>query len=384
MAVEKLIKEEPERPERSPFHGDAASEEIWGALLDKNLAELITEETGQLNNRTWTAFEEMVDKVEIDNMLREILNDDEQLYDLPPLHATRLVKKVPDANENWERFNVLLYLTNKHLFIFNATMSTGNRIERTPILGALELARYEVINQRVDDMIMIPIPMNNIKGYSLDVKTVSHAKSFISKQRLPMCLVLALVCANLCVICALAGRYKVTMPVLGMDSTTSADTVLELPQGSSNSWSESASWTLAGSDSLMTSEWFESVENTSEGRRQLQSVTAQPASGTGGDPQWVVDLVNRRWYFFTVSLLIGLLSSFWLINRPSLELSPPHPQKIETRRVCIGAKEPLMQKHMILELDIDDDYKTTDCKEFLRVMQLNAAHLAAELISSDF
>lgn len=44
------------------------------------------------------------------------------------------------------------------------------------ILGGMELVRYEIINQRVDDMIMIPIPMNNIKGYSFDVKTISHAR----------------------------------------------------------------------------------------------------------------------------------------------------------------------------------------------------------------
>lgn len=29
--------------------------------------------------------------------------------------------------------------------------------------------RYEVTTQRVDDMLMVPIPLNNVKGYSLEV-----------------------------------------------------------------------------------------------------------------------------------------------------------------------------------------------------------------------
>ena len=41
-----------------------------------------------------------------------------------------------------------------------------------------------------------------------------------------------------------------------------------------------------------------------------------------------------------------------------------------------------MQKHMLLELSIDDDYTTGDCKEFLRVMQLNSPHLSGEVLSS--
>lgn len=105
---------------------------------------MIKDETAQLADRTTKAFDGMVDKVEIDDMLRGIIGDKEtaraasspkknldpdpvaptnisvnsllfarliigiallraQVYDLPPLHATKLVKSVPTANEEWER-----------------------------------------------------------------------------------------------------------------------------------------------------------------------------------------------------------------------------------------------------------------------------------------
>eukprot|EP01043_Picozoa_sp_COSAG02_P089144 COSAG02_NODE_26152_length_639_cov_1.833333_1_plen_63_part_00 len=35
----------------------------------------------------------------------------------------------------------------------------------------------------------------------------------------------------------------------------------------------------------------------------------------------------------------------------------------------------MTKEHMVLEMHLEDDYSTVNCKEFLRVMQLNSAHL---------
>ena len=61
---------------------------------------------------------------------------------------------------------------------------------------------------------------------------------------------------------------------------------------------------------------------------------------------------------------------------PRRILSPPQPYKNEDRKVLIGAREPMTKEHMVMELHLEDDYTTVNCKEFLRVMQLNSAHLS--------
>ena len=43
----------------------------------------------------------------------------------------------------------------------------------------------------------------------------------------------------------------------------------------------------------------------------------------------------------------------------------------------------MTKEHMIMELHLEDDYSTVDCKEFLRVMQLNSAHLNGGVAGED-
>lgn len=59
------------------------------------------------------------------------------------------------------------------------------------------------------------------------------------------------------------------------------------------------------------------------GRRFLSgSVTASGAVASEADPQWVIDIFNHRWFIFAGSVAVGLLSLFWLLRRPTLELVP--------------------------------------------------------------
>ena len=43
--------------------------------------------------------------------------------------------------------------------------------------------------------------------------------------------------------------------------------------------------------------------------------------------------------------------------------------------MLLGAREPMTKEHMVMEMHLEQDYSTVNCKEFLRVMQLNSAHL---------
>eukprot|EP01050_Picozoa_sp_SAG11_P018581 SAG11_NODE_2833_length_2924_cov_3.032566_1_plen_340_part_00 len=108
VTVEKLIKEEPPRPQPSMFKGDHRSEELFDIMTDETLKNMIKNEIDQLKDRAAKKFELMLDKVEVEVMLRKTLTDGEVLYDIPPLHVTKLLKTVPTANEEWERFNVLV------------------------------------------------------------------------------------------------------------------------------------------------------------------------------------------------------------------------------------------------------------------------------------
>jgi len=85
------------------------------------------------------------------------------MYDMPPMRVRHFIRRIPSSGESWDRFGVVIYMTNRHLFIFDSSTSKANRLERKPILGLFELQRYEIVHQRVDDMLMYPCPLNNIK-----------------------------------------------------------------------------------------------------------------------------------------------------------------------------------------------------------------------------
>ena len=55
---------------------------------------------------------------------------------------------------------------------------------------------------------MYPLPLNNIKGYSLDVSTESHAVATLDKLRNKNCLLLAIVMGALAALCFLVGRFE--------------------------------------------------------------------------------------------------------------------------------------------------------------------------------
>ena len=64
------------------------------------------------------------------------------------------------------------------------------------------------MHQRVDDMLMYPVPLNNIKGYSLDVSTESHAIATLDKLRNKNCLLLAILMGALAALCFLVGQFE--------------------------------------------------------------------------------------------------------------------------------------------------------------------------------
>ena len=80
--------------------------------------------------------------------------------------------------------------------------------ETLVLLSYMPLHRYEIVHQRVDDMLMYPVPLNNIKGYSLDVSTESHAIATLDKLRNKNCLLLAILASALAALCFLVGRFE--------------------------------------------------------------------------------------------------------------------------------------------------------------------------------
>jgi hypothetical protein len=64
------------------------------------------------------------------------------------------------------------------------------------------------MHQRVDDMLMYPVPLNNIKGYSLDVATESHAIATLDKLRDKNCLLLAIMAGALAALCFMVGQFE--------------------------------------------------------------------------------------------------------------------------------------------------------------------------------
>lgn len=55
---------------------------------------------------------------------------------------------------------------------------------------------------------MYPVPLNNVKGYSLDVSTESHAVATLDKLRNKNYLLLAILMGALAALCFLVGRFE--------------------------------------------------------------------------------------------------------------------------------------------------------------------------------
>ena len=63
------------------------------------------------------------------------------------------------TGERFERLNVKIFITDKHLLFWDESTTKAVRIEPLPIMGVYELLRYDIVHQRVDDMLMcVPIP----------------------------------------------------------------------------------------------------------------------------------------------------------------------------------------------------------------------------------
>lgn len=83
-------------------------------------------------------------------LIRNLLDvaQGEAMYDMPPMRVRHFIRRIPSSGESWDRFGVVIYMTNRHLFIFDSSTSKANRLERKPILGLFELQRYEIVHQR--------------------------------------------------------------------------------------------------------------------------------------------------------------------------------------------------------------------------------------------
>lgn len=296
-------------------------------MTDSSLKEKIKEEIKPMNEKCQLAHEEIYDKVEVEEALRRTVAEGEAMYDMPPMQVRHFIRRIPSTGESWDRFGVVVYMTNRHIFIFDSSTSKANRLERKPILGAFELQRYEIVHQRVDDMLMYPVPLNNIKGYSLDVSTESHAVATLDQMRSKNWLLLAVLMGALAALSFFIGQFE-SHPDLVLPDDGSADGLEK------------------------------------------------------GAVTFAIIFIELRWVAFAAACVVGPWALIMLFERPHLILSAPLPYKKEDRKVLIGAKEPMTKEHMVMELHLEDDYTTVNCKEFLRVMQLNSAHLCGGEISN--
>ena len=333
--VEELKSGPPPREERNPFKGEHNSEVLWSSLTDRDLRDTIQRQIRPMNEACQQAHEEIYDKVDVEEAMRRTVAMGESMFDMPPMKIRHFIRTIPSTGDSWERFGVLIYLTNRHLFLFNSATSKANRLERKPILGLFELQRYEITHQRNDDMLMYPLPLSSLKGFSLDIETESHAIATLDKMRTSNCALLGFVMAALAAVCYLVGRFE-NHPSL----------VIVSADGS-------------GSGGRAELELEEHLTN------------------------FAVHFVYYRWLTFAGAVALIPCALFMLFEHPQLILSPPHALKAEGQKVCVGARDPMTQEHMVLEMHLDDGYPIAQCKEFLRVMQLNSPHLIGHELDED-
>ena len=141
VEVEQLLTEPPKPQQKNPFKGEYKSEVLYDGLTDSELKDFIKQQIQPMNEKCQLAHEEIYDKVEVEEALRRTVAEGEAMYDMPPMEVRHFTRRIPSTGESWDRYGVLIYMTNRHIFIFNTSTSKANRLERKPILGAFELQR---------------------------------------------------------------------------------------------------------------------------------------------------------------------------------------------------------------------------------------------------
>ena len=175
--------------DRNPFWQHQASFSNFASIVDQGERQKIAWALSRLDEFA-NAHESLLgqgSQLTHSEMISGMLFDEEELVPVPPLTCTYFKKVLVESGTTKEaRFGVKVYMTNRRLILMDAEVVRMPTLDDTlaPEDKTMFLrTRYEVQVQVGDRSWYYPVPLNQLKGVSLDIHYGTRASGYLSQRR---------------------------------------------------------------------------------------------------------------------------------------------------------------------------------------------------------
>lgn len=177
------------------FNEDSHSYSVYSTITSPKVKKKVIDLLKDMHTHAESQQHTMTDDMDYRDILTSgILYEGEFLVDgLDPMRlATLDMMKAEDAgfssqkNENGERetrFGIRLYLTNQRLIVVDAEPDSGSRMREQEHTGKITKKEYKLSYEIESELWYYPIPLADVKGLSLDVRTVTKSQVALRVMR---------------------------------------------------------------------------------------------------------------------------------------------------------------------------------------------------------
>ena len=177
------------------FNEDSHSYSIYSTITSDKVKERVVGLLKDMHTHAESQQHTMTDEMDYQDILGQgIMYEGEHLVEgLEPMRLMTLdMIKAEDAtfsssqfdSENSEtRFGIRLYLTNQRLIVVDAEPDRGSRMRRHPNDGKLVKTEYKLSYEIESELWYYPIPLADVKGLCLDVRTVTKSQVALKVMR---------------------------------------------------------------------------------------------------------------------------------------------------------------------------------------------------------
>lgn len=179
------------------FNEDSQSYSVYSTITSSKVQNKVTSLLKDMHEHAESQQHTMTDEMDYRDILGQgILYEGEHLVDgLDPMRlATLDMMKAEDAGfssatnarkdaECETRFGIRLYLTNQRLIVVDAEPDSGSRMREQVNPNNLVKTEYKLSYEIESELWYYPIPLADVKGLSLDVRTVTKSQVALKVMR---------------------------------------------------------------------------------------------------------------------------------------------------------------------------------------------------------
>ena len=209
------------------FNEDSHSYTVFSTITSSKVKNKVVDLLKDMHTHAESQQHTMTDDMDYRDILKSgILYEGEFLVDgLDPMRlATLDMMKAEDAGfssqkqnaegERETRFGIRLYLTNQRLIVVDAEPDSGSRMREQESTGRITKKEYKLSYEIESELWYYPIPLADVKGLSLDVRTVTKSQVALRVMRPWWSIVVGVLA-----VCMVAYGALRTAGIVGEDAT---------------------------------------------------------------------------------------------------------------------------------------------------------------------